>query len=331
MILERIDSAVGNRLAGRDDFVERGDGVTGAHLTGVLAIVVEVFFPQHPVLVADEAIRRREAGIELNLELDVLGDGHERRSGFRDQHAPRFLQRIEVRVVAVPLIRQHLHRRILEIGFTDAEDGQEDPALALALDEARQFGLAGDADVEVAVGGEDDAVDAVLDEVLAGEIVGQLDTGGAVGRAAGVELLDGSVDGGLLVPRCRLQSEAAVPRVGDDRDAVLWTQGVDQHLHRGLDQRQAVGRHHRSGDIEQEREVARRCIALLDRLRAQPDQRELVLRIPRACGNFRGDRHRRVALRGGIVVLEVVDQLLNANRIRWWQLTAVQEATDVGV
>ena len=39
---------------------------------------------------------------------------------------------------------------------------QEHAALALRFDQAHELAFAGDADVEVAVGGEDDAVDAAL-------------------------------------------------------------------------------------------------------------------------------------------------------------------------
>ena len=44
----------------------------------------------------------------------------------------------------------------------NAEHGEEDAAFALLFDQADQLVLAGDADVEVAVGGEDHAVDAAL-------------------------------------------------------------------------------------------------------------------------------------------------------------------------
>ena len=61
--------------------------------------------------------------------------------------------------MAVAVVGQLLHRRVLEVAHAEAEHGQEDAALALLLDQAHQLGLAGDADVEIAVGAEDDAIE----------------------------------------------------------------------------------------------------------------------------------------------------------------------------
>ena len=67
-----------------------------------------------------------------------------------------------------------------------AEHAEEDAALRLLLDQPDEIALVGDADVEIAVGGEDHAVDAALDEMLRRDLVGQLDALRAVGRAAGL-------------------------------------------------------------------------------------------------------------------------------------------------
>ena len=72
------------------------------------------------------------------------------------------------------------------------------PLLALAWISSTSLSSLGDADVEIAVGGKDDAVGAVLDEVLGGHVVGELDAGAAVGRAAGLQLIDGRHDLGLV-------------------------------------------------------------------------------------------------------------------------------------
>ena len=60
-----------------------------------------------------------------------------------------------------------------------------DAGLALALDEALELVRIGDADIEIAVGREDHAVDAGLVEALLGQLIGLADAFGARGRAAG--------------------------------------------------------------------------------------------------------------------------------------------------
>ena len=92
------------------------------------------------VLVADQAIAGDLGRIEFDLQFHVLRDGDERCACFLDQDAPRLLDRIEIGVVAIPLVRQRLHRRVLQVVVADTQDGQEDAALALLFDEARQFG-----------------------------------------------------------------------------------------------------------------------------------------------------------------------------------------------
>ena len=91
--------------------------------------------------------------------------------------------------------------------------------LALASISLSVFAL-GDADVEIAVGGQDDAVGAVLDEVLGRDVVGELDARAAVGRALGASwsILEGSR------PCGRTRSRRGTTRgagVDDDRHPVL--------------------------------------------------------------------------------------------------------------
>ena len=141
---------------------------------------------------------RRYAGdrlrVELDLNLHVLRDRDERRAGFAQQHLARLVQRVDVRVVAVALVGQLLHRRVLEVADAEAEHGQEHAAGALLFDQPHELVLAGGADVEVAVGREDHAIDAAADEVLARDLVGEADALAAVGRSAGFELRDRAID-----------------------------------------------------------------------------------------------------------------------------------------
>src|SRR3712207_8223256 len=52
-------------------------------------VVVEILLRQHPVLVADQAVRSDDRRVELDLDLDVLGDRHERAAHLLDEHLDR--------------------------------------------------------------------------------------------------------------------------------------------------------------------------------------------------------------------------------------------------
>ncbi len=68
------------------------------------------------------------------------------------------------------------------------------PLAALALDKALQLVRVGDPDIEVAVGREDHAVDALLVEILLGQLIGLPDPFRAGGRAACGKVLERRVD-----------------------------------------------------------------------------------------------------------------------------------------
>ena len=123
----------------RHDLVQRRDRLAGADLAGVLAVVGEVRVGHGAVLVAELAVRLHRGGIELELHLHVVGDGHERRRQLAPEHLLRLLERVEVVVVAVPLAGQHLHRRVLEVVVADADAGEVEAVAALRLDQLLQL------------------------------------------------------------------------------------------------------------------------------------------------------------------------------------------------
>src|SRR4051812_33915591 len=85
------------------------------------------------------------------------------------------------------MMGQPFHRRVLEVAHAEAEDGEEHAALAFLFDEPNQVALVRAAAVEVAVGAEDDAVDATGYEVAASDLVRELNALPAVGGAARIE------------------------------------------------------------------------------------------------------------------------------------------------
>ena len=98
----------------------------------------------------------------------------------------------------------------------------------------------GDADVEVAVGAEDDAVDAALAEVLAGDLVREPDPRAAGGRAGRAQFVQDAQDlPGLVAGRGR-KAEAGAAGVRDDRDAVVLVELLDDELHRAAQQAELV-------------------------------------------------------------------------------------------
>ena len=248
--------------------------MAGAELAGVLRVVVEVFVRERAVLVADLPVRRHERRIELELHLHVFRDRDQRAGQLAHEDFLRFLQIVEIRVVAVAVIGEHLHARVLVVVVADAEGREVDAVVALLLDQLQQIVVAGDADVEVAVGGEDDAVVAAGDEVLFRDVIRELNALRSGGRAARLETIERGDDRLLVRAGRRRKHDACRAGVHDDRDAIFGAQLVDEEPERGLQQRQTRRRLHRAGDIEQEDEVVRRHAPLFEiaSLDADPQQ-----------------------------------------------------------
>ena len=142
------------------------------------------------VLVTDQAVRGHLGGVEVDLDLHVLGDGHERAAKLANQHAMGLVGAVDVGVVAISLVGKGLQVRILEIARAEAEHGQEDFTLCFFLDQLDQLVALGDAKVEITVGGQDDPVDAILVEMVGRDLVGDPDSVAGVGAAGGLKLID---------------------------------------------------------------------------------------------------------------------------------------------
>ena len=289
--------------------------MAGAELTGVLAVVLEVLRGEAAVLVADQAVGGDGVGVPLDLHLHVPGDRDERAGGLVDQHLLGLALRVDVGVVAVALVGQLLHRVVVEVAAAEAEHAEEHAAVALMFDQLDEIVVVGNADVEVAVGGEDDAVDALGDEVLAGLRVGEGDAGPAVGRPAGLEVVDRTEDRLLVGAGGRRQHQARGAGVGDHRDPVAGVHVLDQQAQASAQQRQLVGRTHRARDIDQEHEVARPDLGDRYDLALHADLHELVRGVPWTRPDLGVDREGAAVGRLLVVVVEVVDQLLGAHGV----------------
>ena len=125
LILQLIDRRDIDLLAGRHDLVQRRHRVPRADFAGVLLVVVEILGPQHAVLVADEPVAGDLGRVELDLDLHVLGDRHQRAGHLLDEHAAGLGAVIDVVVVAVAVVGDRFHHRVVEVAAAEAEHGEE--------------------------------------------------------------------------------------------------------------------------------------------------------------------------------------------------------------
>ena len=95
---------------------------------------------QQPVLVADQPVGADLGRVELDLDLHVLGDRHQRAAHLLDEDLAGLGHRVDVGVVAVALVGERLHLGVLEVAAAEAEDGEEDAALRLLLDQPVELG-----------------------------------------------------------------------------------------------------------------------------------------------------------------------------------------------
>ncbi len=176
LVAQRIDQP---GLAGQRQLIQRRHGVARADIAGIDLVVVEVLARQHAVLVADQAILLHRCRIEFHLDLHVARDGGQGRADLADQHLVAFHQVVDIRIGAVAGIGQLLHQLLVVVAGAEAERGQRHAGLALLFHHALELPEVGHAHVEVAVGGQQHAVDAAGDKALLRGLVGQRDATGA--------------------------------------------------------------------------------------------------------------------------------------------------------
>ena len=139
LILQRIHRRhtrrrIGRACPGRHDFIQRRHRVARPDLARIHLVVIEIFLPQHPLLVSDQPVGGDPRRIEFHLDLHVFRDRHERPVDLLHENFARFIDRIEIGVIPVPFVGQLLHRRILQVVRADAEDAEEHAALRFGLD-----------------------------------------------------------------------------------------------------------------------------------------------------------------------------------------------------
>ena len=234
-------------------------------------------------------------------------------------------------MVAVAMIGQLLHQRVVVVAAAKAQRGQSDAGGALLFDQINQGLLVDCTDVEIAIGREDHAIDAALDKTLARLGIGQLDARTAVGRAAGPQLFQRLFNARDLVARGGFEHHPRGAGVDHDAHPVICIQLARQQGQRTLQQRQFVLGMHRTGHIDQKHQVGRLELIRGNRRGAHRDAQQAGVRIPGIWPVLQVDRKGLVALGQRILIAEVVDQLLDAHRIRRRQAAVHQHAAHIGI
>ena len=124
----------------------------GADLAGVLFVVLEILRRHDPVFIAEEPVGGDLGGIELDLDLHILGDRHRAPGELLDEHLPRLPRSIDVGIDPVAVVSELLHLFVLEVPLAVAEDGEKYPARRLLLDQRHKRRIIGDADIQIAIG-----------------------------------------------------------------------------------------------------------------------------------------------------------------------------------
>lgn len=179
LILQRIHTA---RWSSRDDFIQRRDLLAGAEFPGIFGIIVEVAGFEETVVIADQAIGSDLCRIEFDLQLDVFRNREKGAGELANQNALAFEDVVDVGIVAIAMIGKRFHFGILVVAAAETQNAEVNPRLTLLRDEGLQIFIARHAEVEVAVGGEQDPSVACSLEVLFGNFISHAQTR-ATGRA----------------------------------------------------------------------------------------------------------------------------------------------------
>ncbi len=196
---------------------------------------------------------------------------------------------------------------------------------------SRRSGVA-HADIEIAVGREDDAVDRTRLETGLRQAVGRVQAVGAGRATAGPKFFDGAHDLAFPTAGRGLQHHARLAGIGDDGDPILRPHLLDQETKRALEERQLVGARHRAGGVDEKDEIGRQPLGGLDLVALDADAQKLAALVPGRGEQSEIDGERIVrALRPGIGVVEIIDHLLDSHRIDGRQHALLQETPDIGV
>ena len=142
----------------------------------------------------------------------------------------------------------------------------------------------------------------------------------------------------LAIAGNRIEDHAGRTGIDDNRNTVLRTQLVHEKGHGAANERQPVMTGHRTGDVNQENETGRRTGGSRNRLGEDANLKQEALGGPGHRGHRGEDGHRIRPAGTRIAVIEVVEELLDPDRVRRRKPTAgehpanqrVRRGVDVG-
>ena len=133
--------------------------MAGADLARIHRVIVEILARKRPGLVSDQPVFGDLGRVEFDLHLYVIRDGEKRPGQLVNQHFLRLGQGVDIGRLAVAVLGQRLHGRVVQIAATKAQHAEVNATVALVGDEIRQRLGVGNPDIEIAIGGQDDARD----------------------------------------------------------------------------------------------------------------------------------------------------------------------------
>ena len=240
----------------------------------------------------------------------------------------RLGQGVDIGRRAIAVLRQRLHRRIIQIAAPEPKDRQIHTAVAFFGDVIGQFLCARQAHVEIAIGGQNDPADLVFFRHSCRHGIGLFQPALSIGRPTRPKVRNGLQDGLAVGCRGRFQHQPGRPGIGDNRHLIIRAQ-VIQHEPEGLLQQRQFRRFvHRPGGVDQEHQVQRVAVGDGGHLPLNADADQLGVRVPGGGHHADSGLERRITIRGGIGVGEIVDHLLDPHRIWRGQLARVQRLAD---
>ena len=153
--------------------INRGHGSARTNLACIHLIVVEILAVQCARLVADQSVFRHGGGVPFHLDFHIIRNRKQRAGQLIHQHFAGFIQRIDIGSRAVAVLRQRLHDGVVQIAATKAQNRQVNPGIAFLGDIGFQaFGVV-NADVEIAIGGQQDTADFAVAAHGFGHVISQ--------------------------------------------------------------------------------------------------------------------------------------------------------------
>lgn len=106
------------------DLVKRRDAQSCSDVAALFRVVVEVRVFEQTVFITDQPVSHNSGRIEFNLKFDIFRHREERARQLLNENPLRLLERIDVGVIAVPLIGELFKGGVFVIADSKTQHGQ---------------------------------------------------------------------------------------------------------------------------------------------------------------------------------------------------------------